>query len=798
MRSLFLRAILVTGPEVNKALYPHSLLKHRLRTAVVYPQISTTTMSATPKRRAQSPLEGEGSENKRRNMFEDPPPLVSLEEIQDEDSLSDAEMDLPTKIMDNKNKEEQTSAKTLTTDEKVDKLIDKMDQLDRFFECFHAIHKASRKDQRNTNRKFKHLEEAHNDLILKVVDSDSLTNARLDRLEERLAQSESVNKDLTDKIAALETTHDRQVSAQHSINVDNAKKMNKLELDQGYTDRNVLDLASEVKERKIIISRVFESRNEDVITVAMECINKVINAAISDLPPDAGLDGLRILMPPAIDNVYRIGKYRTNGSRNISVTFLRKDEKEMVCRARAATKDNKDIRFFISDDQTHDGRSLKAQLKRISSTAKFKGHDAKVTGNKVVIDSRSYAANEIALIPKSISTELKQEKQVDGGIAYRGDRSIFSNFFPAPFTIDGTDYASSEQYYQCQKARHHGDDETADRILTLSNPWRIKVLGDNIEPNKEWISRRMKVMYDANSAKFRQNWPLHDELLRTKGLKLCEATTDMFWACGVGFDSHRWSTMDWKGENVAGLIVMKVRDELLEEATGSFPNENTLTGIACDAGNSMNMDINQDESPLESTMIQREQDCTNKSSGPDNLSEEPLYTDILKSHGQMCSGFPPPSQRDYNPYTRRGGFGRGNGRGRSPRYHSSPASTRRPYGYQYRNNRSQYPGRRPYYRGYSPQDRMSRDERDFLYGPSSAAPPPRSPDKDGYITPRKTNKSPVEKPPAQRPYEQNQKRPDVATLTEHQRRGLIELGLLPDSDFVKNIVSTSKGPTPTS
>lgn len=751
----------------------------------------TAKMSASSKRRAQSPLDGEGSDNKRRNILDDPPPLISLEEIPEDDSLSDAEADLTLKSVENKTSEsQQMPAKTLTTDEKVDRLVDRMD---RFFECFQASQKLSRKDQRSNTRKFKHLEQAHNDLISKVVDSASVTDARLNLLEERLAQSEATNKDLTDKIATLETNQERQVSVQHSINIDNTKKMSNFELKQDYTDRNVLDLAAEVKERKIIISRAYESRNEDVFSVALECINKVINAAIANLPPDAGLDGLRILMPQSLDNVYRIGKPKAYGSRNISVTFLRKDEKEMVCRARSATKDNEEIRFFISDDLSQDGRSLKAELRRISTVAKFKGYESKVTGNRVVIDSRPYASNELALIPRAISCELKQEKQVEGGIAYRGDRTIFSNFFPAPFNLDGTDYVHSEQYYQYHKATHHGEDDTAERILKLTNPWRIKVLGDNIEPDSEWISKRMRVMYEANFAKFKQNWPLQEELLKTKGLKLYEATTDMYWACGVGYDSNRWMSMDWKGENVAGLIVMKVRDELLDEAMGSKSVENTLTGIACDNNDSMNMSINHGDCPLESTMIHRDQQHMSKSSSSarDSL-HEPLYTDVIKSHSRSYDEIPQ-SQRGYSTYNRRGGSNRGRGRGRSPRYHFSPAPKK-----QYNDsNRGQGHGRRPNYRGNYARTRqfysgMSRDEMDFLYSSTPAAPTQRSPDKEGYVTPRKTYKSPSGKSMSPNLNQKQDSSNDVVKITEHQRLGLIELGLLPDSDFVKNIVSTAK------
>lgn len=115
---------------------------------------------ATPKRQAQSPLDREEVKVKRRNIADDPPSLVSLEEIPDYDSQSDAETDLPSETLDDKDTGKFQS--TLSTDEKVDKLIDRMDQ---FLECFHIMQKSSKKEQRSNTKKFKHLESAHNELI---------------------------------------------------------------------------------------------------------------------------------------------------------------------------------------------------------------------------------------------------------------------------------------------------------------------------------------------------------------------------------------------------------------------------------------------------------------------------------------------------------------------------------------------------------------------------------------------------------------------------------------------------------
>lgn len=738
-------------------------------------------MASTNKRDAQSPLLGDDSQMKRRNILQDPPALVNLDEISGESSQSDSEFDTTVKPPSDILK----PSATLT--EKVDSLIGRMDS---FLECFSISQKKAAKKERKDNRKFKHLVSAHNDIASRVAESSSAIDARLVELEDRLARSENLNKDLSDKLTTLEANHDRHCSMQHAVNADTSKKLTALDLNQGYTDRNVLDLASEVKERKIIISRVFESRDEDVSTTALECINKVINAAISTLDPNEGLSGLRILMPSAIDNVFRIGKPRQGRfTRNISVTFLHKDDKTMVSRACFLTKNSEDIRFFITDDLTTDGRALKAQLKRIASSAKANGQESKISGNKVLVNSRPYASNELSLIPPTSSENLKQEKQIKGGIVYRGDRTIFSNFFPSPFKLGGEDYLHVEQYYQHVKACHHGDDATAERILSLSNPWRIKVLGDNIESNSTWLPRRMKVLYDGVSAKFRQNWPLHDELLRSKGLKLYEATTDLYFACGIGYDSKKWETMDWKGDNVAGLVVMKVREELLLELSGIPSNENTLTQIATDQAIPEHMEVSvgtHDACPLESTLIHQDEFFSDDhKQGHPPLSQS--YTDAVKSPKSFKADFPPLSQRDRGQGSRRarnsGGRGRpsssssyqyssssyprGNGRGsRRQQFRSSPGNSRRS------------------------QDKMSDDDKNFLFGYK----PHEKVNKDGYTTPspRKTvrssssNTSDKEKSLFDG-Y-------DSLKLTEHQKEGLVELGLVPSSDFVKNIISNSKRP----
>lgn len=225
-----------------------------------------------------------------------------------------------------------------------------------------------------------------------------------------------------------------------------------------------------------------------------------------------------------------------------------------------------------------------------------------------------------------------------------------------------------------------------------------------------------------------------------------------------------------------------------------YKGESTLTEIARDHSSSMNMDASQDQSPLESTMISRDQQLVHNSSGSTGSdSSDRLYTDVAKSHRGIVGGFSPQK------------WGQ-NGRGRrySPRYHSSPA----PVWHQRGNNtsRGRSRGRQQFNRRGSPSlrfsggEKMSSDERDFLYGASSSSCStiPRSPDKDGYITPRKTSKLPtsdLQNSSTSSNKNSVQNYSITSQFTDHQKKGLVELGLMPNSDFVKNIVASSSKPT---
>lgn len=496
--------------------------------------------------------------------------LVTLEDLPESDDNADTESDLMNTL---KLEGEKLPSQDCSTALKVESLIGRMD---RFMHCFATLQATTSKNQKFNDKKFKLLETTHNTLATKVPSATSSNKDKIEELERQLKDSTSANAALSKKVDQLAEVQARQIK----VNEDHSKSIKNLGIEQGFIVKNVNDCFSEVKERKMILSAVEEFQGENVSVVALGCINKVIQTAITLKQPDAHRGGLRKLRLDALDKVFRIGKAGKNRKRNISVTFVRIEDKEMVFKAKSDTKNEDGFKFFMNEDATVEGRSLKSKLKRVVSAATTLGRDAKLAGNRVIVDSRSYSSDELSLLPKDVIGMMKQEKEIDDGIVYRGEYSTLSNFSPAPFTVDDISYVHVEQHYQSSKALHHGEVETANRIMNMSNPLRIKSLGDSIEGDALSIKRRMLVLYDRVRAKFEQSLKLQEELLATEGKHLYEATTDPYFGCGIGFDSKRWQSKDWSGENVAGLVVRKVRDELLGLAPETIEKSNTLVDIA--------------------------------------------------------------------------------------------------------------------------------------------------------------------------------------------------------------------------
>lgn len=187
---------------------------------------------------------------------------------------------------------------------------------------------------------------------------------------------------------------------------------------------------------------------------------------------------------------------------------------------------------------------------------------------------------EIASPPLSLP-ELQEIADAGGQVKYlffwghqpQPDGSIgagcLSQWWPAPFIVDGIRYATAEHYMMIGKARLFGDEKIVTQMLTTSHPGAVKALGRKVRnfDQATWDAHCFDLVVAGNVAKFSQHPGLGQYLSRTKKRVLVEASpVDRVWGIGLSAtDPRAADPARWRGRNLLGFGLMSTRAKL---ATG--------------------------------------------------------------------------------------------------------------------------------------------------------------------------------------------------------------------------------------
>ncbi|MDO7877503.1 NADAR family protein [Hymenobacter sp. ASUV-10] len=144
--------------------------------------------------------------------------------------------------------------------------------------------------------------------------------------------------------------------------------------------------------------------------------------------------------------------------------------------------------------------------------------------------------------------------------------SCFSQWWVAPFVIDGVSYATAEHWMMAQKARLFDNEDVFQRIIAAKTPAEAKSLGRQVRgfDDAAWTAKRMAIVVRGNFAKFSQHPELREFLLNTNNRVLVEASpVDRIWGIGLVADDERAADpRRWDGLNLLGFALMEVRDRL--------------------------------------------------------------------------------------------------------------------------------------------------------------------------------------------------------------------------------------------
>lgn len=148
--------------------------------------------------------------------------------------------------------------------------------------------------------------------------------------------------------------------------------------------------------------------------------------------------------------------------------------------------------------------------------------------------------------------------------------SCFSQWFAAPFVVDGDRYATAEHFMMAAKARLFSDTAAESRIMAAASPGAAKAIGREVQGFAEevWVEHRFDVAVEGNLAKFSQNARLGEFLRGTAQRVLVEASpVDRIWGVGLEADDPRVSEpRQWPGLNLLGFALMEVRARMSQSA----------------------------------------------------------------------------------------------------------------------------------------------------------------------------------------------------------------------------------------
>ena len=136
--------------------------------------------------------------------------------------------------------------------------------------------------------------------------------------------------------------------------------------------------------------------------------------------------------------------------------------------------------------------------------------------------------------------------------SFREENSFLSNFYDAPVTYNRITYNNSEAAFHSQQVL---TDEERMAFSSL-HATEAKKLGRKVSIRYDWEAIKVQIMKDIVYAKFSQNEELGEKLI---------ATGDAYLEEGNDWEDRVWGTVDGKGANLLGNILMEVREKLSKE-----------------------------------------------------------------------------------------------------------------------------------------------------------------------------------------------------------------------------------------
>lgn len=215
---------------------------------------------------------------------------------------------------------------------------------------------------------------------------------------------------------------------------------------------------------------------------------------------------------------------------------------------------------------------------------------------------------------KTASTDRCPAYEIsDDIVAFQSRYNILCNFYKNNLKFDGMTFTSVEQAYQFKKCKYLEEDDLASKILKTDSPDEAKEIASHVKHDEKWHEASVDTMKQILEARANQCTDFVSALLESGDKLIVEATTDTFWACGLGPNLAKTTKPSFHpGHNMLGGLLMDLRSKLkkgtitsdtlsfeskdLEESNSPSTKKTTKEKPVVDQGDCTVQSANQDTS----------------------------------------------------------------------------------------------------------------------------------------------------------------------------------------------------------
>ena len=423
--------------------------------------------------------------------------------------------------------------------------------------------KATMKE--NREKEIAEMEERHKSNMKEVIET-SIQRA-IDAMGNTIHQMISTNQ--TVKNTSTE------VHALKEENIKLKKELQYLSAEQGKLETRMERIENRNLENCIIFRGIREDYKE-TDEVGRDRIYRELTNLFTDDDATKCYDMARRLV---IRRCKRLGRYNRDHPHPFSIEFVHHEDVSFIIENRGYLSEGVFVNREFSPEIERKRRTM---LPILRAARHFEGYKKQIRleKDKIVIKRKDYDMSNIHDLPEDLNAFKVTSKEDENVVGYFGELNPLSNFFPAPFVLDGHHYISSEQYIQASKAKWFGDVDVYNQIMGCKTSSDCKDFSRKIRgvDNVKWDTAAAELCRPGIREKFVQNPVLLEILVKRTGSKrIIECAKDRLWGTGCPLsqedclDNDRWITPG---------IMGKILEDIRMEFSNQFVlNQHPLIGV---------------------------------------------------------------------------------------------------------------------------------------------------------------------------------------------------------------------------